>query len=581
MTDGSLEQRVDILEQEVHAIHGHLDTLVKQLQTTQPPQRSNNNKKETASTPVISSDQLWSWVGKSSILPRIATICFIMVFALILRTLTDNNIIGLQLGSFVGIGYAAILVGWGAKLLAQQSRLATVFLVCGLLLMYSVTLESYVRFVSISAQSVYLILFILLLVTCFVGIRFKHASLNAVSIFSACLVASVIDFPTPCFVSLIYLLLVGNVLAFMSAKKLGRGEFSRLAIFLLTISVWVLWTCRLQVALSKGLENSLYLSAPWFFPSIFLFMAIFMAMSAYMAWKRQSSVFDLILPTFNVLWGYLLALAVVKDAGYPQVLLGCAGLLFALIHLVFATYLFRQNEKMASVSFTVAGLIVFMLASPLALGNILPALLLWSILAFVLGRFAQSVQAGNFRVLSYLLQVSACLTGLISGDFLPSASQPFLTLTVTGIIAGLSGWQFLWCRRKQGSDVVELQEGRQGGDRSAVLLLATSLISGFFTLHLLAFQIVGIFSADPVNTLKGVQSVIINTGAIFLLFMAMPSRNKEILWIAVVVIIIGAFKVFGYDLFKTSGIPLVLSVLSFGAVAAVGSVLLSRWSRTG
>lgn len=572
MPSGSIEQRVDVLEQEVHAIHDHLDTLVKQLQNVKvAPQRSSKNSKECVTTSVISSDQLWSWVGKSSILPRIATICFIMVFALILRTLTDNNIIDSQLGSFVGIGYAAILIGWGAKLLAKQSRLATVFLVCGLLLMYSVALESHVRFVSLSAQSIYLILFSLLLVTCFVGIRFKHASLNALAIFSSCLVASFIDFPTPYFASLIYLLLVGNVLAFISAKKLGRGEFSRLAIFLLTLSVWVLWTFRLQVALSKGLENSLYLSTPWFFPSILLFMAIFMVMSASMAWKRQSSVFDLLLPVFNVLWGYLLALAVVREAGYSEVLLGCAGLLFALIHLVFATYLFRQDEKMASVSFTVAGLLLFMLASPLALGNILPALLLWSVLAFILARVAQGATAGSFRILAYLLQISACLVGLISGDFLPSAPQPFLTMGVTAIIAGLSGSQFLSCRRKQGGHVA---------DRSAVILLATSLISGFFTLHLLAFQFVSVFSVDPVNTLKGVQSVILNTGAIFLLFMAMPGRNKEILWSAVIVIIIGAFKVFGYDLFKTSGIPLVLSVLSFGAVAAVGSVLLSRWSRT-
>jgi len=152
-------------------------------------------------------------------------------------------------------------------------------------------------------------------------------------------------------------------------------------------------------------------------------------------------------------------------------------------------------------------------------------------------------------------------------------------MIIAGIIAGLSGIQFKWCRK----EAIITKKGFFGrvdrADRSALILLVTSLVCAYCMLQLLSFLAINTFSANPANALTGVQSILINAGAISLLLLAMPGRNKEILTTAVFIIIIGAFKVFGYDLFKSNGIPLVLSVLSFGGVAAVGSVVLSRWSR--
>ena len=53
----------------------------------------------------------------------------------------------------------------------------------------------------------------------------------------------------------------------------------------------------------------------------------------------------------------------------------------------------------------------------------------------------------------------------------------------------------------------------------------------------------------------------------------------EVITIAILVTLIGAGKVFMIDLLSTKGIPLVLSVLSFGLVASVESLILTRWQK--
>jgi len=82
----------------------------------------------------------------------------------------------------------------------------------------------------------------------------------------------------------------------------------------------------------------------------------------------------------------------------------------------------------------------------------------------------------------------------------------------------------------------------------------------------------------PGNALLGAQSVIINLGAIVLMVSGLRRKNKEILYTGIGVVVIGACKALGYDLFKVHGLPLVFSVFSFGLAAAVGSMSLSRWS---
>ena len=86
------------------------------------------------------------------------------------------------------------------------------------------------------------------------------------------------------------------------------------------------------------------------------------------------------------------------------------------------------------------------------------------------------------------------------------------------------------------------------------------------------------FLNDPVNTIKCGRLIIINMAATFLLVMGgRRHHDLELIGTAVFLAIVGCIKVFLVDLFSTSGIPLVLSVLSFGVVAMVGSIIMGKW----
>ncbi|HEX7573184.1 MAG TPA: hypothetical protein VF514_08820, partial [Bacteroidota bacterium] len=74
------------------------------------------------------------------------------------------------------------------------------------------------------------------------------------------------------------------------------------------------------------------------------------------------------------------------------------------------------------------------------------------------------------------------------------------------------------------------------------------------------------------------QSIIINLAALGLGLYAFLTRNREIRNVAILVIAVGAVKSVS-DLLGTKGVPLVLSVFSFGLAAATQSITLSRWPR--
>ncbi len=49
--------------------------------------------------------------------------------------------------------------------------------------------------------------------------------------------------------------------------------------------------------------------------------------------------------------------------------------------------------------------------------------------------------------------------------------------------------------------------------------------------------------------------------------------------VAATIALMGAAKVFIFDLFSIKCVPLALSIFSSGAVAAVGSVITGRWQK--
>ena len=106
----------------------------------------------------VSQEGVLKRAGTGSLLSRVETVWFALVVALILRTITESNIINTRFGSVLGMGYAAALIIAGWWLYSRKSRLAPVFPACGLLLLFSIVLETHARFESLSTVMAYIIL---------------------------------------------------------------------------------------------------------------------------------------------------------------------------------------------------------------------------------------------------------------------------------------------------------------------------------------------------------------------------------------------------------------------------------------
>ena len=90
------------------------------------------------------------------------------------------------------------------------------------------------------------------------------------------------------------------------------------------------------------------------------------------------------------------------------------------------------------------------------------------------------------------------------------------------------------------------------------------------------------YSGVPSNWLSSVKRVCsVNGAAIAFLVISYLRRNRELRNVALLITLAGAGKVFLYDLVGVEGVARVLSVFSFGFVAATASYVLGRWQSAG
>ena len=108
-----------------------------------------------------------------------------------------------------------------------------------------------------------------------------------------------------------------------------------------------------------------------------------------------------------------------------------------------------------------------------------------------------------------------------------------------------------------------------------------SLSSGFFTFKVVLMQLLTLYAGaqEVPNVLRCGDSIAINAAAAGIMFFAFYRGNKELRNVAILATLVGAVKVFLYDLLGTHGFPLVASIFAFGVAAAIESVALGRWQK--
>jgi hypothetical protein len=532
------------------------------------------------------SEEVLNWAGRTSLLPRLATLCFLLVVALILRTITDSGLVNKLVGSGIGMSYAAALMIVAWYRYSKQSPLAPIFAASGALLMSTIVVETHSHFNSLPLVPAYLTLMATGIGMALISRRFNAFTPISVGVLSMCFAGAAIDYPRPFFPYLALVLFTANLLGYFAAQ-LKRCSWLRWSALLVTMAMQQLWGVQIVTALRKG-EGALppELAHAWFLPVIIIFAVTYLILALLGIIRSGSErihIFDHALPTLTVLWAFALMLYVTKASGGESVkLLGVIGVLVAAGLLAVSFWLARRKGHGApgASSYTVACGVLLALALPSVTGNLVLSLPILSLIAIFMAVMSRVWDCGTIRLITYLFHVFCCIAMLISLKGDGPATMDAVNILPTGLLACIILYQYLWCRWWPPMDETSFFSRFDSRDRSAVALLIAGLICGFYMIRITLFQAIVLIPPEMQrDSFRCSQSILINCAAIGLIVYAYLKKNKEIRNIAILVMIVGGIRVFLYDLTGTHGLPLVFSVFSFGMAAAAESIALGKWQK--
>ena len=474
-----------------------------------------------------------------------------------------------------------MLAGW--VLYSRRSVLAPVFAVCGAVLLCSIVVETHSHFESLSTAAAFGSLGATCLFMTLLGERNGTPLPGVVGVLGTALAGVAMTIPNPRFAPLLALLLGASLLGTAVSRRL-KGDWVGWILFTLSSLTLLLWSVRIKVCLSSACYVEPVPGSAWF-PYLTNGFALFWVGQSLAGLLRpprpRPSALSLVLPALGCTVAYLATLQVAAAGGSLRSL-GVTGLLVAAALVAMAAWAGLKGGGGAAAlnAFAVAAVVLFAFGFSAATGSFLGALPLLSFTAFGLALLSARWQSGGTRAISYLLQVSVAVALtllLVTGG--RTAASPGMAALAAGAL-GLAGLlHHRWCRRHAppaGSTTFALIGA---GDRCAVALLTASLAGGFFLVRTGAFLVLRSRLADAGNAFGGAQSVIITVAAMALFALAFQRRSTELRSVAILVTLVGAAKVFFYDLVALQGVARVVSVFSFGLLAAVASVVLGRWQR--
>lgn len=530
------------------------------------------------------SEEVLNWATRTSVLPRLATLCFLLVVALILRTITDSGFVNKLIGSGIGMSYAAILMVVGWYKYGKQSPLAPIFAASGALLMSTIVVETHSHFDSLPLIPAYLTLMATGIGMALISRKFNAFTPISVGILSMCFAGAAIDYPRPFFPYLSLVLLTASLLGYFAAQ-LKRCSWLRWVVLVVTMVMLQLWGVQIVTVLRKGGVIAPELAVSWFLPVIAIFAVMYMILGLLGIFRSGTdniSIFDLALPTINIAWTFSIALYVFGAQGGSEQILGVIGILIAIYYFVVTFWLAKQSVEgvPGAGSFAFACGVLLALALPAATGMFTISLPIISLVALCMAIMSRTWRSGSIRLIAYLFQLYCCAAMIIAFRGAGPTAMDAVNILPTGLLAGIILYQYQWCRSWPPSEKYLFFGRFDVHDRSAVLLLLTGLISGFYMMRIALFQAVTLLpAAMHRDAFVCAQSVLINSAAIALILFAFLRKNKEIRNVAILVMIVGGIKVFMFDLMATHGLPLVSSVFSFGLAAAAESIALSKWQK--
>jgi len=202
-----------------------------------------------------------------------------------------------------------------------------------------------------------------------------------------------------------------------------------------------------------------------------------------------------------------------------------------------------------------------------------------ALLALATCYFSHRWASGGMRITSYLLQIY--ISSIFAMEFIwglegqQRSPAIFMVALLCSLIA-IGHYYYARNTKRPEHSLVFRQYDKK--DLSALLPLMAGLTNAFFASMVLAYYALQHYYQDDLTIpLTGVQSIIINIAAIFIIVRAFFNDNTELRNVAILVLVIGGGKVFIMDMFTISGPWLVCSIFTFGIAAALASLVLARW----
>ena len=511
-----------------------------------------------------------------------ATICFVLVAALLLRTVADNGIVPRLAGIVMGVVYSLVLIGISERRYSKAQRQANIFSVCGALSLLSIVYEGHMRFEALSGPISYAVLAGVVLLALYQGLRHRALAPLSVGLLGASVIGLLLDFPDPVFASPGALLLLAGA-ASVQANRLPSGRWIKWVSLGLILLFWCFWVIKLRVPLLRGAAPASSLSFSWFFPCLAAYVAVYTAIAA----RAHSSktglhrTFESILPVCCAVGAYWAARPILMPWVGSLRNIGLFGVLWAAAYTVQAIQFAVQSRRSlkSSTAFIVGAASLWMLSLPETGLSRTAVIFLWAVSAVGLMGLARKWRDHGIALLAGVVQAVACVKAY-SWEVLP-LRLPLLPSTV-GTAFALS----LICivlyvesRSVRRGRVKILGVRMDPSRRAAVFFLIEAVVCGFIAVRILLLAALAALHYQEGDVVLCAQSILLNAFALLIAVAGLMSGVGEVLAVALLVAMVGAAKVFGNDLFQARDLPLILSVLSFGVTAALGSTIWARWQR--
>ena len=565
-----IESRIRALEDQVFLLSKRMDELTEAMHAVGAMRGSSSpgattfhafhstNPEGDASSLESSLDRLF----RSDLFMHLATLCYVLVVALVLRIITENQLIPIPLGIFLGISYCAGLVLWSLLPHRGADSTARTIGVTGLIVLGLLVFEAHHNFHQISLFTAFFLLLAAMFAAVTVGWKYDTPVVGWMGLLLPPILFFVMGYPEAEKGWGFTFLALATACAF-GGESILRLWPARGALGIMVLLALFSWNRDLYRFFYDHSQSPFV--TPAFLWTTLAFAGLYLVPSLFAAWiKRSLSYFEKVAPSASVSVAYYFSECEQLRRGLDQGLYASLGLLASalLLTIGFGFGVRNRPQGYGLRTFLCAGVVLLILSSTDVLHSVESQTLLWSLCAVAFLWLAMYFECPDLRFLSFLLHAVVFLIVSLKSALTYSESHPWATMLscYLGVAMLFHYGMGRFGARGSGS------ERLQGSDRFAMVLLVCSLMSFYYFGRNV---LIGIAGVSPLTTC--LQSTWLTLLASITFFEGTRGHNRDFEITGFLAFGVAGSKVFIWDVWMGVGHYFAVSVFFFGALAGICS----------